>query len=369
MGAWRAANWMGRLPLGKVTDGPNGYGKTERWKLRAGNPLNRTARSRSCSSGRKARGGGASRFCRGIKPRRNARPGAAAGHPGGRSGVLPERSPWRRRPSFSFRSPLFLLGPEFHGSGPVVRLAGGGAHPPWGAGHFLRVPGHSRRGFPHRFAGPGLCRHHLRVGTERSAAGPSGPHRGRAGGVSPRALPCGWSRAGSLLGTCWAGAVSLSEPRTGVFPPSRRFATFRGGPGPLGLHRWAGECVSPEGLSPAGGAGPFRDGPVSLSEARAGVLPPSGWDWDVQEVCGAAGPARGLAVGVFLPGVILCRWRLAGLFRDGPVLPSRTACRRFACLPVVQDVREPCGAVRPAQGGAGGVFPRGSPLAVTTSSP
>ena len=30
MGAWRAANWMGRLPLGKVTDGPNGYGKTER---------------------------------------------------------------------------------------------------------------------------------------------------------------------------------------------------------------------------------------------------------------------------------------------------------------------------------------------------
>ena len=38
MGAWRTANWMGRLPLGKVTHGPNGYGKTERWKLRAGNP-------------------------------------------------------------------------------------------------------------------------------------------------------------------------------------------------------------------------------------------------------------------------------------------------------------------------------------------
>ena len=59
----------------------------------------------------------------GLEPRR--------GHPGGRSGVLPERSSWRRRPSFSFRSPLFLLGPAFHGSGPVVRPAGrqGGCAP------------------------------------------------------------------------------------------------------------------------------------------------------------------------------------------------------------------------------------------------
>ena len=29
MGAWWTANWMGRLPLGKVTDGPNGYGQVE----------------------------------------------------------------------------------------------------------------------------------------------------------------------------------------------------------------------------------------------------------------------------------------------------------------------------------------------------
>ena len=99
------------------------------------------------------------------------------GHPEGRSGVLPERSSWRRRPSFSFRSPLFLLGlefHEFHGSGPAVRLAGDGAHPPRGAGHFLRVPGHSRRGFPHRFAGPGLSCHYFRVGAQPRVSSPCG---------------------------------------------------------------------------------------------------------------------------------------------------------------------------------------------------
>ena len=43
----------------------------------------------------------------------------------------------------------------------------------------------------------------------------------------------------------------------------------------------------------------------------------------------------------------------------------RGAYRRFACLPVVQDVWEPCGASRPAQG-AGSAFPRGSPLWVAS---
>ena len=264
---------------------------TERWKLRAGNPLNRTARSRSCSSGRKARGGGPSRFCRGIKPRRNARPGAAAGHPGGRSGVLPERSPWRRRPSFSFRSPLFLLSPEFHGSGPVVRLAGGGAHPPWGAGHFLRVPGHSRRGFPHRFAGPGLCRHHLRVGTERSGVrrrsrprvSPGRPLRFEYLCFAPRAaytlfacLPAFWGRPGGLRGL-WACTGGAQDG-----------------------------CFSP-GASPAGGAAPAPSrAPAGLalfcsqSRVHAFCLPP-GFGTSGRSA-GPSGPHRGSAGGVFLPG-------------------------------------------------------------------
>ena len=49
-----------------------------------------------------------------------------------------------------------------------------------------------------------------------------------------------------------------------------------------------------------------------------------------------------------------------------PGFALRAAYRRFACLPVVQDVWEPCGASRPAQGGAGGISPRGSPLWVTS---
>ena len=80
----------------------------------------------------------------------------------------------------------------------------------------------------------------------------------------------------SFLGPSRDGPVSLPEARSGVLPPSR----WIGASGRL----WGGQvctegsrgCVSP-GLSPAGGAflGPFRDGPVSPPEARAGVLPPS----------------------------------------------------------------------------------------------
>ena len=158
MGAWWTANWMGRLPLGKVTDGPNGYGKVEAesWE----SPMNRTGSGRSCSSGRKARGGPFP-----VLSRHKTPPECPAWSHGGAS-WRPVRGPAGAAflaPPPVFQLPFTAVSP---GSGPVVRPAGGGADPPCGAGHFPRVPGHSRRGFPHCFAEPGLCRHHLRVGVE-----------------------------------------------------------------------------------------------------------------------------------------------------------------------------------------------------------
>ena len=90
---------------------------------------------------------------------------------------------------------------------------------------------------------------------------------------------------------------------------------------------------------------------------------------DVWERCGAVGPARGGAGGISPRGSPL--WVAPRRFHPGrllgwPGFALRAAYTLFACLPVVQDVWEPCGASRPAQGGAGGISPRGSPLWVTS---
>ena len=89
--------------------------------------------------------------------------------------------------------------------------------------------------------------------------------------------------------------------------------------------------------------------------------------WDVRERCGGRRARTGGAQGVFLPGALPRRCPRRPILapsRDGAVFVPRGAYRRFACLPVVQDVWEPCRASRPAQGGAGSAFPRGSPLPI-----
>ena len=78
---------------------------------------------------------------------------------------------------------------------------------------------------------------------------------------------------------CGDAPVSLSEPRTGFFPPSGRIGTFRGGL--RGLQACTGgsqECVSPGGPSPADGS-PVPPGISRLcsqSRVQAFSRPPGG---------------------------------------------------------------------------------------------
>ena len=146
-----------------------------------------------------------------------------------------------------------------------------------------------RPGLAHRFPQGGPCGLNISVllseprtgvlppsrwfGTSGSAAGPSGPHGGRAGGISPRGSPLWVAPRWPILGACWDGPVLLSEPRTGVLPASRWFRTSGSPAGPPGLHR--GGRGGPPGLSPADSAapvlpgcllGPAWDIPVLLSD-------------------------------------------------------------------------------------------------------
>ena len=84
---------------------------------------------------------------------------------------------------------------------------------------------------------PWLCSRRARPGPAWLAGPCSGLGRLAPGlaGVSP----------------CGDAPVSLSEPRTGFLRSSGWFGTFRGGPGPLGLHRGLAGGVLPGG-SPAG---------------------------------------------------------------------------------------------------------------------
>ena len=154
MGAWRTANWMGRLPLGKVTDGPNGYGKVEAesWE----SPMNRTCSGRSCSSGRKARGGPFP-----VLPRHKTPPECPAWSHGG---AILEAGPGSCRSGLP--GAAARLSASVHrcfswvrrsmGPGPVVRPAGrqGGCAPSPAISR--AYPVHSPDGFPHCFAEPVL---------------------------------------------------------------------------------------------------------------------------------------------------------------------------------------------------------------------
>ena len=64
--------------------------------------------------------------------------------------------------------------------------------------------------------------------------------------------------------------------------------------------------------------------------------------WDVRESCGAVRPARGAREGLF-------SWRTRRALRGYPCFAPRAAHRRFAALPVVWDVPGPSEASRSAQ--------------------
>ena len=116
--------------------------------------------------------------------------------------------------------------------------------------------------------------------------------------------------------------------------------------------------------------------PASLSEARTGVLPPSRWVLDVREVCGAVRPAQAARRGVS-PRALPCPWRRAGPFLTACWVPpgisrfcSQSRVHAF-CLPPggFRTSGSPAGPSGPHRGAQGVRFPGGSPLAVKTSSP
>ena len=136
------------------------------------------------------------------------------------------------------------------------------------------------------------------------------------------ALPVGFGRPGALRGR---------QARTGR----------AGGVSPRGSHLPVAPRRSLPGISRF----------CSQSRVHAFCLPPGVWGLHRRR----AGVPRALP----------CPWRRAGPFLTacwvppGPVLLSEPSTRFLPASRWVQDVREPCGAVRPAQGGAGGVSPRG----------
>ena len=84
----------------------------------------------------------------------------------------------------------------------------------------------------------------------RESCGAVRPARGLAGGCSP----------GGSATHCGDIPVSPPGPRTGVLPPFRWFGTFRGRQGPSGPHRGLAGGAFTLGLSPAGGAAPVLPG-------------------------------------------------------------------------------------------------------------
>ena len=109
-------------------------------------------------------------------------------------------------------------------------------------------------------------------------------------------------------------SVSLSEARTGVFPPSRFYSPPRKAAGPPGLHgRLAG------GVSLGGSPLPMGAAPVPpvmslfFTERRVQAFwrPPGGLLLACGGSQGPPGLHGGLAGWAFLPGALLCRWRLA----------------------------------------------------------
>ena len=347
---------------------------TERWKLRAGNPLNRTARSRSCSSGRKARGGPFP-----VLPRHKTPPECPAWSRGGPS--------WRpvRGPAGAVSlaaPPVFQL--PFTAVSPGSRVLW--VRPCRPAGRRRSASALGRRPFPARTRSQPA---RLPAPFRRAwPVPPSSPYwnralrgrqarTGRAGGVSPRGLsPAGGASADPCLdtfpGACRDVPASLSEARTGVLPPSR---WGFGRPGALrGRQACTGRAggVSPRGLSPAGGAAPTpawipSRAPAGMSLLRSqrrvqAFCRPPGGVFDVRERCRAVRPAQG-AQGCFSPGSPLpvaprrsLPNRLLGPAWDIPVLLSEPSTRFLPASRWGFDVREVCGAVRPAQAAAQGVF-------------
>ena len=173
----------------------------------------------------------------------------------------------------------------------------------------------------------------------------------------PRAAPAVWI---SLL-------RSQSRVQAFCLPPGGCF----GRPGALrGRQARTGRAG---GVSPRGSHLPVAPRrslpgylPASLSEARTGVLPPSRWGFGRPGGLRGRQACTGGAQGCFSPGSPLpvaprrsLPDRLLGPAWDIPVLLSEPRTRFLPASRWVQDVREPCGAVRPAQGGAGSAFPRG----------
>ena len=396
---------MGRLPLGKVTDGPNGYGKTERWKLRAGKPLNRTARSRSCSSGRKARGGAFP-----VLSRHKTPPECPAWSRGGPSwrpvrgpagavslaappvfqlpftAVSPgSRVPWVRpcRPAGRRRSASALgrrpfpartrsqparLPAPFRRAWPVPPSS-----PCWNRAERSGVRRRSRPrvspGRPLRFeylcfAPRAAYRRFAALpaffGTSGSAAGPLGLHRGRAGGVFlPGGFPCRWRRAGSLPGRL------LGWRCFALRGACRRFAALRVGLGRSGAVRGRWACTGGRGSAFHRRGSPLPAAPVPSGMARfrsqrrvqAFCRPPGG----IGTFRGGPGPLglhRGAGKCVSPEGLSPAGG--AGPFRDGPVSLSEA---RAGVLPPSGwdwDVQEVCGACTGAR--SRGVSPGGHPL-------
>ena len=162
--------------------------------------------------------------------------------------------------------------------------------------------------------------------------------------------------------------ILLPEARTGVLPPSRRSVDVRKQRGAVRPAR-RGSGAAARGGPPLPRRCPRRpilgacwDGPVLLSEPRTRFLPPSRWFKDVWEPCGASRPAQGGAGSAFPLGLSpvggaspVPSWAPAGMAR----FCSQSRVHAFCLPPGVQDVWEPCGASRPAQGGAGSAFPLG----------
>ena len=249
---------------------------TEGWKLRAGNALNRTGSGRSCSSGRKARGVPPFLFCRGIKPRRNARPGATAG-----ASWRPVRGP---------AGAVFLAAP------PVFQLpftaVSPGSGVPWvrpcrPAGRRRSASAPRRRPFPARTRSQPTW---LPAPFRRAwPVSPSSPcwNRAERSGVRRRSRP--WV---SLLAACvhppWDLFRAPGWSRLAPAEPGRDRRGWRGC-----VQAWVGAPVSP--------GRPLRFGYLCFAPPVPGRL--------VRERCGAVRPAQGARRGVVLPGNLAGKWR------------------------------------------------------------